>query len=260
MQTVSLPISVACYLYFTVPRVLKWVKKSLFHRQDSAEITGWDRRKSRIGLVLVRSRYSTEQKWKIESKLHVFFSILEESTAQNLFCQALMSQLHFGHGPLQRPFHCSVKEPPSLRVIDQLLFIKKQSYKEKVFSERWDRVWPPETHSSRSILSSRVNKSAQASARTQRGAMSSIFCRLLFQPGWLQLKVLQATRAIHKNFSEGTTCSSLGGHSTGKQWAGFAISETEALFDFQLRCISLHILSIFLVLVRMMRNKEKARK
>lgn len=112
MQTVSLPISVACYLYFTVPLVLKWVKKSLFHRQDSAEITGWDRRKSRIGLVLVRSRYSTEQKWKIESKLHVFFSILEESTAQNLFCQALMSQLHFGHGPLQRPFHCSVKRTP----------------------------------------------------------------------------------------------------------------------------------------------------
>lgn len=79
--------------------------------QGSAEIIGCDRKKkkSRIGLVTVWRKCSTAQKRKIELNPHVSFSALDESTAQNCFWQALMSYLHFGHGPLRRAFHHSFK-------------------------------------------------------------------------------------------------------------------------------------------------------
>lgn len=98
-------------LYCVLCVMLKLKEKSLLHRQRSAEIAWCDRKKkSRIGLVIVWRKCSTEQKWKTELNPHVSFSALEESTAQNYFWQALMSDLHFGHGPLGRAFHHSFKE------------------------------------------------------------------------------------------------------------------------------------------------------
>lgn len=105
MQTVSLPSLSG--LLFILHLLLCWnggkslcfTGKALLRRK----------KKSRAGLVLVWRKCSTQQKWKVELKPHVFLPVLEEFMAQNLFWQALMSYLHFGHGRLRRAFHSLVK-------------------------------------------------------------------------------------------------------------------------------------------------------